>query len=148
MDTIIVIFIAGVISLVVGCVIGYYVRQSLAKKRAGSLEAKLLKKVQETKEETAKLVADAEAKSSKMLGESQKEIDERRREFLKAQQLILDREKLLEEKIGAFDKKEVELGEKVEKLKVVKEDLDKLRLEAETKPAKTRWQLRLGKLSR
>ena len=52
---------------------------------------------------------------------------------MKAQQLILDREKLLEEKITGFEKKEVELGQKVEKLKEVKDDLDKLRLEAETK---------------
>ncbi len=133
MDQIIIIAIAGFISLALGCIIGYYTRQSLAKQRAGSLEAKLVKKVQETKEETEKLVKDAKTQSSKILAESQKEIDERRREFLKAQQLILDREKLLEEKIGAFEKKEDELGKNVEKLKTVKEDLDKLRLEAETK---------------
>ncbi len=133
MDQLIIIFISAVVALLVGCVIGYYTRQSLAKKRAGSLEAKLLKKVQETKEETARLVKEAESKSSKILESSQKEVDERRREFLKAQQLILDREKLLEEKIGVFDKKEVELADKVEKLKTVKESLDKLRLEAETK---------------
>jgi ribonuclease Y len=119
--------------LVLGCVIGYYIRQSIAKKRAGSLEAKLTKKVQDTKEETVRLVKEAEAKSSQILEKTQKEVDERRREFLKAQQLVLDREKLLEEKINAFDKKETDLAEKVEKLKVVKEDLDKLRQEAEGK---------------
>src|SRR3989338_4493881 len=116
-----------------GTIVGYYIRQSIAKQRAGSLEAKLLKKVQDTKEETAKLIKEAEVKSSKILQDSQKEVDDRRREFLKAQQLILDREKLLEEKIAGFDKKEVELGQKVEVLKGEKESLDKLRQEAETK---------------
>lgn len=133
MDQVIIALGAAVVALIAGGVIGYYIRQSLAKKRAGTLEAKLIKKVQETKEETIKLVKDAEAKASSLLATSQKEVDERRREFLKAQQLVLDREKLLEEKINNFDKKEVELGQKVEKLKEVKENLEKLRLEAETK---------------
>jgi ribonuclease Y len=79
------------------------------------------------------LVKDAESKSSQLLQDTQKEVDERRREFLKAQQLILDREKLLEDKITTFDKKEVELGERVEKLKAVKENLDTLRTEAEAR---------------
>ena len=133
MDQIIIIFIAAVVALVAGCIIGYYARQSLAKKRAGSLEAKLIKKVQQTKEETAQLVKDAQSKASKILETSQKEVDERRREFLKAQQLILDREKLLEGKIEAFDKKEVDILDKAEKLKIAKEGVDALRLQAESK---------------
>lgn len=132
MDTIIQLLLVG-LALCGGVVAGYYIRQTLAKQRAGSLEAKLQKRVQDVKQETADLVKSAEAKSSKILQDSQKEVDERRREFLKAQQLILDREKLLEEKITGFDKKETELGQKVEKLKEVKESVDKLRLEAETK---------------
>ena len=133
MDQIIIIFIAAVVALVAGCIIGYYARQSLAKKRAGSLEAKLIKKVQQTKEETAQLVKDAQSKASKILETSQKEVDERRREFLKAQQLILDREKLLEGKIEAFDKKEVDILDKAEKLKIAKEGVDALILQAESK---------------
>src|SRR3989338_4885094 len=132
MDTIILSLLLA-FALLFGIIFGYYIRQTIAKQRAGSLEAKLVKKVQETKEETAKLIKEAEVKSSKILQDSQKEVDDRRREFLKAQQLILDREKLLEEKITGFEKKEVELGQKVEKLKEVKDDLDKLRLEAESK---------------
>ncbi|MBX4200580.1 ribonuclease Y [Candidatus Parcubacteria bacterium] len=127
------IIIAGIVAfmaLLIGGLIGYYIRQSLAKKRAGSLEAKLLKKVQETKEETTKLVKDAESKSSQILEKTQKEVDERRREFLKAQQLVLDREKLLEAKIEGFDKKEVEFAGKVEKLNETREELEKLRTEA------------------
>ncbi len=133
MDQIIIIFISAVVALIIGCIIGYYVRQSLAKKRAGSLEEKLQKRVQQVKEETTELIRSSEAKASQIIETSQKEVDERRREFLKAQQLILDREKLLEGKIEAFDKKEIELADRVEKLKTVKEGVDKLRLEAETK---------------
>jgi ribonuclease Y len=129
-QTVILGVIAVIVALLVGGLIGYYIRQNLAKKRAGSLEAKLVKKVQETKEETAKLVKDAELKSSQILEKTQKEVDERRREFLKAQQLVLDREKLLEGKIEAFDRKEVEFAGKIEELKGEKEKLEILRAQA------------------
>jgi ribonuclease Y len=133
MDQVIIIIIGGFVSLAIGCVVGYYTRQSLAKKRAGSLEAKLQKRVQDVKQETADLIKKSEAKASEIIEKAQKEVDERRREFLKAQQVLLDREKLLEGEIEVFDKKETELEGKVEKLKDVKENLDKLRAEAEVK---------------
>jgi len=128
--------------LAAGCIIGYYTRQSLAQKRAGSLEERLQKRVLQVKEETADLVKKSTATASEIIEKAQTEIDQRRREFLKAQQVLLDREKLLDTKIESFDKKEVDIQTKVEKLKLVKEELDKLRLEAEEKLEK------VAKLSR
>ena len=129
----IILFLEVVLSLMAGCVIGYYVRQSLAKKRAGSLEAKLQKKVQDTKQETADLVKKSQTQAAEIIEKAQTDIDQRRREFLKAQQVLLEREKLLEVKLESFEKKEKELEGKVEKLKDIKESLDKLRGEVEVK---------------
>jgi len=52
---------------------------------------------------------------------------------LKAQQLLLNRESLLAERIASFEEKEKELQTKVEKLKSIKDDLEQLRSEAEGK---------------
>ncbi len=123
----------GAVFLIFGSFLGYYIRQNLAKKRAGSLEAKLQKRVVDVKQETADLVKNAEKESSELLEKTQKDIDERRKEFLKAQDLLLGREKLLNERIVSFESKEKELQDKVEKLKVIKESLEQLRLEAEGK---------------
>jgi ribonuclease Y len=125
--------IIAVLALVVGGFIGYYIRQNLAKKRAGSLEAKLQKRVIDVKQETADLVRNAEKKSAEILDKTQKEADERRKESLKAQQVLLNRETLLTERISSFETKEKELQEKGEKLKAIKESLDELRKEAEGK---------------
>jgi len=125
--------VAAVLMLVVGGFIGYYIRQNLAKKRAGTLEAKLQKRVIDVKEETSNLVKNAEKKSSEILEKTQKEVDERRKEFLKAQQLLLDRENLLAGRITSFEEKEKELQSKGEKLKTIKDSLDQLRSEAEIK---------------
>ena len=129
----IILILSAALSLAGGTIFGYYIRQSIAKKRAGSLEARLQKKVQQVKEETADLVKKAETKASEITEKAQKDIDQRRREFLRAEQVLLDREKLLDGKIDAFDKKEAEIHEKAEKLKKVKDELDKLRAEAEVK---------------
>ncbi len=123
----------AIFSMGIGGVLGYYLRQSIAKKRVGSLEARLQKKVQQTKEETAELIKTSEAKASDIIERAQKETDQRRREFLRTEQILLEREKLLGEKISTFDKKEEELETNTEKLKVMKEGVDKLRADAETK---------------
>ena len=132
MNTILSIIIA-LLFLVIGGVVGYYIRQNIAKKRAGTLEAKLQKRVIDVKEETSTMVKNAERKSSELLEKTQKDIDERRREFLKAQQLLLGRETLLSERITNFEEKEKDLQTKGEKLKTIKESLEQLRLEAEGK---------------
>ncbi|MEI7424566.1 MAG: ribonuclease Y [Candidatus Staskawiczbacteria bacterium] len=132
MDNIIILILA-LGSIIFGIVIGYYIRQSIAKRRAGTLEAKLQKRVIDVKAETAALVKDAEKKSSEILEKSQKEIDERRKEFVSAQQLLLGRETLLNDRISSFEEKEKDIQIKGEKLKVVKESLEQLRLEAEGK---------------
>jgi len=133
MDQILLLVIGVVVSLVVGGVVGYYIRQNLAKKRAGSLEAKLQKRVIDVKQETTEMVKNAEKKSAEIIEKTQKDVDERRKEFLKSQQLLLSRESLLTTRIASFEEKEKELQEKGEKLKSIKEDLEALRKEAETK---------------
>jgi len=126
-------FWVALIAVLAGAVIGYYIRQSIAKKRAGTLEAKLQKKVQQVKEETTQLVKASETKAAEIIEKAQTEVDQRRREFLKAQQVLLDREKLLEGKIALFDQKEVEFTKRSEKLKATEEQFAKLRNEAEEK---------------
>ncbi len=133
MDQNIIYVAIAAVTAFVGGVVGYYIRQSIAKKRAGTLEAKLQKRVAQVKEETTTAIKKAETKAADIVDRAQKEVDERRREFLKAQQILLDREHLLDNKIANFEQKEQELKDKVEKLKLVREELDALRQNAETK---------------
>jgi ribonuclease Y len=133
MEQIIIFILLAVVSVSVGGVVGYYIRQSIAKKRAGSLEARLQKRVIDVKQETGEMVKNAEKKSAEILEKTQKDVDERRKEFLKAQQVLLNRESLLSERISSFESKEKELQDKGEKLKKIKEDLEDLRKKAEVK---------------
>ncbi|TSC94091.1 MAG: uncharacterized protein CEN87_644 [Parcubacteria group bacterium Licking1014_1] len=132
MEQFILLFIAT-LCLISGSILGYYVRQSIAKRRAGTLEAKLQKKILQVKEEATITIKKAQTQASEIIDRAQRETDERRREFLKAQQLLLNREKLLDTRIVSFEEKEAELKERGEKLKNIKDELDNLRSKTEEK---------------
>ena len=78
--TLIYLLLTGFIALCFGSFLGYLARQSIAKKRKGTIEAKLQKKVEQTKQETEALVITAKEKANQVIQEAQKEADERRKE--------------------------------------------------------------------
>ena len=121
----------GIISLAIGSVMGYYTRQSLVKKRKGTIEAKLEKKVLQAKKESEEIIAKAKEKAAKIIDQSQKETSTRRKELLKTENILYKREHILEEKISNFEKREKEFEEKIEKLKTIKEEVFKEREEVE-----------------
>src|SRR4030042_6633244 len=94
----------GVFALALGLVWGYYARQSIAKKQAGTLEAKLQKKVLKAKQDSETILSEADEKSRRILESAKKEIDERRYEVLKTERLLLKRENILDQKISVLEK--------------------------------------------
>jgi ribonuclease Y len=123
----------GVVCLALGAILGYYARQSIVKKRRGTIEAKLQKKIAQAKQESEEILAKAREKAGKIISEAQKETEERRRELLKTERLLYRREHSLDEKISLFEAREKEFARKVEKFKEMKEKVDRLREEAQKK---------------
>jgi len=123
-------FLAGIFLLALGSVLGYYTRQSIAKKRAGTIEAKLQKKILQAKAQTEEILKEAKQKASRILETAKKEEDERRQELLQTERLFLKRENVLDDKISNLERKEAEFQDKVEKLRKIKEGLESLRQEA------------------
>ncbi len=120
----------GIFALVAGSVLGYYARQSIAKKQAGTLEAKLQKKVSKAKEDTEIILSEAKQRAAELLNSADREIDDRRSEVLKTEHLLLKRETFLDEKISNFELGQKDFQTKVEKLREIKENVEKLRKEA------------------
>ena len=119
----------GVVALAVGSVLGYYARQSIAKKQAGTLEAKLQKRVSKARETSETIISDAKLKAGEVLEKTKKEIDSRRYELFQTERLLLKRENALDQKISNFEKDQREFQEKVEKVKAIKENLETLKKE-------------------
>ncbi|MDO8264771.1 MAG: Rnase Y domain-containing protein, partial [Candidatus Parcubacteria bacterium] len=125
-----ILLIAGLLTLVIGSILGYKARQSIAQKQSQTLEAKIQKRITEVKEQTEKLIEEAKQKASEIVNVSQKEVERKRTEFLKLEELLLKKEGFLEQKISNFDVKEKDFNEKVEKLSKIKENLEKAEQEA------------------
>ncbi|MFA5746785.1 MAG: ribonuclease Y [Candidatus Paceibacterota bacterium] len=117
-------------ALALGSVIGYYVRQSIARRRAGSIEAKLQEKLIQTKKEAAEILSKAQEKADKLEKRIISELDSRQQSIIKTENLLLKREEILENKHQDFEKKERDLSQKVERVKEIKESVEALKIEA------------------
>ena len=104
--------LVGIFVLTLGSVLGYYARQSIAKKQAGTLEAKLQKKVLKAKQESETVLAETEEKAKQLLESAKKETDDRRYEVLKTERLLLKRENILDQKISILERDKKEFQEK------------------------------------
>jgi ribonuclease Y len=122
--------IVGVVALFVGSILGYYARQSIARKQIGTLEERIQKRINQVKAETDALVSQSKEKAKKIIESAEKEEKERRDELLKTERLLLRRENILEEKISNFEQKEKDFHEKLIRLKEIKESLESLKKEA------------------
>ena len=125
-----ILLVEGVLTLALGTVLGYYARQSIAKRDWKTIEAKIQKRIQKTKEETEEILSQAKEKASQVLEQVKKEEDQRRSELFKTEQLLLRRENILDTRMADLEGKQREFQGKVEKLKQIKESLDTLRAQA------------------
>jgi len=128
-----ILYLAGIILLWVGAILGYYARQSIIRKRKGSIEARLQKKILETKTEVKDILEKANAKADKIVDLAQKENSERRNQILKTESILLEREHTLDDKISVYEEKEKDFNERVEKLKKIKQELGELNDKAQSK---------------
>ncbi|MBI4385556.1 ribonuclease Y [Candidatus Parcubacteria bacterium] len=121
--------------LVVGSVAGYYARQTIAKKQAGSIEAKLSKLVEDAKTEARETLLQAKDKAVKVLEEAKRDEKERAQVLERHEERLLKREELLEQKLAGIEKTDRELAEKIERVKAIREEAESLRGKAEEKLA-------------
>ena len=118
-----------IFTLVFGSVLGYYARQSIARKKLGTIEEKLRKRIDETKKETEKILSQAQEKAKGIIEAAKKEEDKRRGELIRTERLLLKREDNLDSRLQVLEKKEQEFRQQVEKLKEIKGTIEDLRKE-------------------
>lgn len=115
------------ISAIVGAVVGYYVRQSIARKRAGTIEAELQKKIVQTKQNAEEIINKAKEKAEGIEKKTLSDIDERQKIIIKTEARILKKEEEIDVRETETQNKEKEIGLKLEKLKEIKKEIDLLK---------------------
>ncbi len=116
--------VAGATLLMFGCVLGYYTRQSIAKRNYNTIEAKTQRKIKKVEEDISRMMSESSRKASQIIELAKKETDERNYEIIRREKILLQRENSLDQKYVDHETKEKEFNEKIEKLKGIKENIE------------------------
>lgn len=111
-------------ALVLGSFLGYWARQTIAKKQLGTVESKLSKLVEDAKVQAKETLLRAKEKAVQIVEQTEREERERKFQFQKTEERLEKREESLDRKIAENERKYQELTDKVEKVKVIKQELD------------------------
>ncbi len=112
--------------LVIGVVAGYYTRQTIAKKQAGTIEAKLNKMVSEAKTEAKETLLKAKEKSAQILEEIKVQESQRQKQLTQKENRIYQKEQNLEERSEQIEKEYTNLKLKLKKVKKIKQELNEV----------------------
>jgi ribonuclease Y len=121
---------ATIASLAVGGVVGYFIRQSIARKRAGTIESELQKKITQTRQIAEEIMSKAKEKVEEIEKKTSVDLEERHQVVIKAENRLFKKEEEIELKDKQTTEKEKEAIEKLEKIKQIREQLDQLRVES------------------
>ncbi len=122
--------LVGIVSLGIGAILGYFARQSIAKRDYANIEAKIQKRISQCKSDTEAILTKAKEKALKIITSAKKEIDQRQEKLFKTEKLLLKRENILDERISDLERGKKEFRQKVERLREIKKSLESLEKEA------------------
>lgn len=108
----------------VGIGAGYIIRQAIARQRKNSIEARLKKLIDDSKQEAKEILIDAKDKAVKIVDEAKQEEKEREAQVRKQEDRLQSREELLDKKFVSVDEKEKSVEEKIEKVRAIKAELE------------------------
>ncbi|MBZ9578104.1 ribonuclease Y [Patescibacteria group bacterium] len=124
-----ILLLAGVLILAIGATLGYFARQSIARKKADTIETTLQKKISQVKKDAGEITSRAKEKATQIIEKTKRDVASQRRELFSAEKLLLKRQNILGERISNLEEKEREFREKVEKLREIKTALEDLKQE-------------------
>lgn len=119
-----ILLILGAACLAIGAVLGYLVRQNIAKFQSGSVEQTIQKKLTEARTEAKNIILEAKKKAFSVTEEARKSLEKREKE-------IANFERQLERKQGILEQKLIDFEEQQKALQRSKREILRLRQEAE-----------------
>ena len=145
--------ISALLALVVGAVVGFFVRKSIAEAKIGGAQAAAKQMIEEAKREADALKKEAllEAKDEihKLRVEAEREIRERRSELQKQENRLLQKEENLDRKDESLNKREALLEKKENSLNEKQQHIEEMESKVEELVRKEQAELeRISSLTR
>ncbi len=126
-------YLLDIALICVSAFVGYYLRKIVAKRQKDNLEKMIQEKIEKTKEEAKQIVEQAKKEAQNLIDRSENEFRERKREFIRTEEILLKRESLLQKKIEDIEEKEKVLVDRIEEAKKIKTRLTELEQETQVK---------------
>lgn len=127
--TLITTIIIGAIALLLGLVIGYYLRLMIALGKRRSIEIDIKQMMIGAKEEATKHLDEAKKKSEEILSKVRIEEEKREQEFRDKERRLIKKDELLDGRQLEIDKEIESIKQKVEEVKKIQERVEKAREE-------------------
>lgn len=116
--------------LVIGLVAGYFIRLTIAARRANSLERRLKTELEETKSRAREIILEAKDKAASFAEEAKKEERDRKAQIARLEERLLKKEELVEKQAQDLRSKEGALNQESQKLSLEKSKIEELRGQA------------------
>ena len=123
----------GTILVSLGAILGYFARQEKAKRDLKTVEAKIDQLILKAKKESEEIINRAKEEARQILRKAEKEEEGKRKAILKREELLLERENLLDKKVVAFEKEKADFNLRLTKLKEIEKNIKEREKEIEEK---------------
>src|SRR3989344_4358322 len=121
----IVLLLAGLGTLA-GVALGYYLRLIISLGKKGSMELEIKQMMLEAKEDSKRIVAEAEKRADETLKETRIEMKEREMTLKRTEDRLIKKEELLDKRQSDIDKEVEDVKVKIAEIKTVKEKVDRM----------------------
>ena len=113
--------------IILGIVIGYFIRQLIAVRTANSIEQKIKKQFEEARSKAKEIILEAQEKATALLEEAKKAERESKIQLGRLEERILKKEEQLEKQSLDLKRREDQVVQNIEKLKVAKSEIEQLK---------------------
>lgn len=123
------ILVVAVLTLTVGSVLGYYARQTIAKKQLNTAESKVSKLLEETSNQSQEILLEAKNKAVNILEEAKKKERERESRIIYSEKRLEKREENLDRRLDEVERGRQALEKKAEEIRKIRKEADEARRE-------------------
>lgn len=115
------------LGLVIGSALGYYARQTIAKKQLNTAEGKATKLIEEAEKKSQEVLLDSKNKAVNILEEAKKKEQERENQIMRLEERLGKREENIDRKMEEIERAKVILEKKAEEIRQIRKEAEETR---------------------
>jgi ribonuclease Y len=129
MDLSLTLLSVSLVAVALGSVLGYYARQSIAKKQLSTAEGKAAQTIEQAEKKAKEVTLDAKNKAVEILEEAKKKEKEREDQILRQERRLEKREEVLDKKLEEVDRNRKLLEQKAEEVRQIRRETERMKQE-------------------